>query len=101
VEVARAVERIVEKPVYVEKIIEREIENIIEKRIEVPIERIVEVPVEVIIERPVARTRIVEEEVIVERAAESHIEGPTTEELVEVEDEDLARAIRHNNDLIN
>ena len=42
-----------EKEVYIDKVIVKEVENIIEKIVEVPVERIVEVPVEVIVERPV------------------------------------------------
>ena len=37
----------VEKPIYVERVVEREVEKIIERRVEVPVEKYVEVPTEI------------------------------------------------------
>jgi hypothetical protein len=48
----------VEKPLYIEKIVEVPVETIIEKEIQVPVEKIVEVPIEVTVEKPVAIERV-------------------------------------------
>ena len=57
----------IEKPVYIEKIVEKEVFVDVEKEIKVPVEKIVEVPVEVIIENPVVRERRVEREIFVNK----------------------------------
>ncbi len=36
-----------EKPIYVERVVEREVEKIVERRVEVPVEKYVEVPTEI------------------------------------------------------
>ena len=60
-------ENVIEKNVYMEKIVEREVDVPVEKIVEVPVERIVEIPVEVIVENPVPRQRIVEREVFIDK----------------------------------
>lgn len=57
----------IEKPVYIEKIKEVEVEVPVEKIIEIPIEKIVEVPVEIVVEVPVVQERIVEKEIYVDK----------------------------------
>lgn len=57
----------IEKPVYIEKIIEVEVEVIVDKIIEVPVEKIVEVPVEIIVEVPVVVEKIIEKEIYVDK----------------------------------
>lgn len=60
-EVIKTVEKIVEKPVYYDTIIEKEVEFIEEKVVEVPVEKLVEVEVEIIIEKPVIKENVIEE----------------------------------------
>ncbi len=51
---------------YIDAVVEKEVEVIVEKTIEVPVEKIVEVPIEIMVEKPVYKEVIIEEEVIVE-----------------------------------
>ena len=75
-------DRIVERPVYIDNIIERIIDVPIEKIVEVPIEKIVEHPVERLVEKPVYIDKIIEREVqipiekIVEQPVERIVEKP-------------------------
>lgn len=75
-------ERIVERPVYVDNIIERVVDVPIERIIQVPVERIVEQPIEHVIEKPVYIDNIIEREVqvpvekVVERPVEHIVERP-------------------------
>lgn len=80
---------IIEKPLYIEKVIEREVVVPVEKIIEVPVEKIVEVPIEVIVEDPVIVQREVVREVFVDKmvAREGRESGKT------FEDEHLRREV--------
>ena len=40
-------DKIVEKPIYIERVVEKEVERIVERRVEVPVEKYVEVPTEI------------------------------------------------------
>lgn len=60
-------DKIVEKPVYVEKVVEKPVEKIIERRVEVPVEKFVEVPHQVFRDRIIEVETIVEKPVYVER----------------------------------
>ena len=77
----------IEKPIYIEKIVEEEVEVIVEKTVEVPVERIVEVPVEVTVEKPVTVEKIVEKPIYIEKIVEKPTEYIVEEE--EVEDQEL------------
>ncbi|TIB27751.1 hypothetical protein E3P85_04089, partial [Wallemia ichthyophaga] len=83
----RVIEKIVEKEVPVESIVEKEVEKIIEvpveKLVEVPVERILEVPVEKIVQVPVETIVEVPVEKIVEVPVEKIVEVPV-EKKVEV-----------------
>lgn len=57
----------IEKPVYIEKIKEVEVDVPVEKIIEVPVEKIVEVPVEIIVEVPIVQEKLVEREIYVDK----------------------------------
>lgn len=46
-------DRIIEKPVYIEKIIDKPVEKVIERKVEVPFDRYVEVPVERYVDKEV------------------------------------------------
>ena len=81
------IEKLVEKPIYIEKIVEVEYEVIVEKKIEIPVERIVEVPVEVTVEMPVTVERIVEKPIYIEKIVERPTEVLVEEE--EAEDKEL------------
>lgn len=72
-----------EKPVYVDRIIEKEVEVPVEKIIEVPVEEIIEVPVEVIVEKPV----FVEKKVI--RDKYIHVNKKKNRNVINVEEEDV------------
>lgn len=75
-------ERVVERPVYKDNIIERVVDVPIERIIEVPIERLIHKPVEQVVERPVYIENIIEKTVeipienIVEKPVEQIIENP-------------------------
>lgn len=56
-------ERLVERPVYIDNIIQKVVDVPIERIIEVPVEKIVEKPVEYVIEKPVYIDNIIEQEV--------------------------------------
>ena len=68
-------EKIVERPFYVENIIEKEVKVPFQKRIEVPIEKIVKKSIPIYIDRPVPR------EVIIEREVEILVEVPFYKEV--------------------
>ena len=80
--VVEEVQKVVERPVYIDNIIERVVDIPIEKIIEVPVERLVEKPVEQIVEKAVYIDNIIEREVqipvekIVEKPVERVIEKP-------------------------
>jgi hypothetical protein len=75
-------DKIVERPVYLENIVERILDIPVDRIIEVPFERIVEVPVEHLVERPVYIDNIIEQvvqipvEKIVEKPVEHIVERP-------------------------
>jgi hypothetical protein len=81
------IEKVVEKPIIVEKEIKVPVERIVEvpveRIVEVPVERIVEVPVEKIVEVPVEKIVEVPVEKIVEVPVEKIVEVPV-EKIVEV-----------------
>lgn len=83
-EVIKYVENIIEKPVYVEQIIEKKVTVIVEKIVEIPVERIVEVPVEIIIERAVPRHKVIEQETVYEKHFENAVQAGVFEEVHEV-----------------
>ena len=75
-------EIIKEKPIYIDRIVEEEVEVPVEKIIEVPVEEIIEVPVEVIVERPV----FVEKKVYKEKKV--YVNKKENKNVINVEEED-------------
>merc|ERR1712183_563892 len=65
---------IVNKTVPVEKIVEKPVEQVVEKVVEVEVDVPVEVQVDVVIERPIMVERIVEKPVYVEQVIEKPVE---------------------------
>ena len=90
----KIVEKIIEKPVYFDTIIEKRVEYIVEKIVEVFVEKIIEVPITIYIEKPVFKEIIIEEEILVETNTVQIHEDPNVEELFEeFEDEEMNRDI--------
>jgi len=100
------VERKIENPIYIEKIIEipRQIDTVIEQKydvivqniIEVEVEKIIKVPVKTYTAQPVERRNHFEEEIIVNTTVIVPVEGTETQTDHEVNDADLDARI-HNN----
>lgn len=63
------IERVIEKPIYNQKIVEVPVEKIVEKRVEVPIEKYIEVPKYVEVEKIIT----LEKRVQVPRIKESSV----------------------------
>lgn len=82
----------VEKPIYVERVVEKEVERIIEKRVEVPYEKYVEVPTEI------RREKIVELKKTqhVLHTVDKVIEDESNEVTINVKNEKLKRDIEEN-----
>ena len=93
VENVRTVEKVVEKPVFIDREVFKEVEVIKEKIIEVPVEKKVEVDVEVIVEKPVYKEVLIEQEVLVESNVASFGQENQREYTEEKEDKELAREI--------
>jgi len=90
----RFVEKIIERPVYIDTVIDKFVEVIVEKIVEVPVEKIVEVEVEIITEVPQIEEVDVLEDVMVEGLTETYTEEPVVESNVDFEDELLTEQIK-------
>lgn len=87
------VEKLIEKPVYIDKDVIKNVEHIVIKDVEVPVERIVEVEVKVAVEKPIFKEVLVEEEVIVESLVHEIDENAEQIEEFEYDDEEISRQI--------
>ena len=87
------VERVVEKEVVIDTVVEKEVEVIVERVVEVPVEKIIEVEVLVHVSRPVMSDHNTEEFYNVETDVQEFGESYVQEDVVEVEDEGMAREI--------
>ena len=60
------VEKVIEKEVPIDVIIEKKVEYVVEKVIEVPVEKIINIPIEIKVEVPKVKEKIIEEEILIE-----------------------------------
>lgn len=84
IEVPKFIETVIEREIPIEQTIERIIERIVERRVEVPVEKIIEVPVNINTERAITQERIQEELIDYEAKTLSAVQGTTQEQVVEV-----------------
>lgn len=89
----KTIEKIVERQVIIDKDVIKHVEQIVVKDVPVPVERIVEVEIEVKVERPVIRETLVEEEVLIEGIFEEYDDNYELHEDFEHEDEEIALEI--------
>lgn len=79
------VEKVTEKEVIHDVILEKRVEVIVERVVEVPVEKIVEIPVVITIERPVFKEILIEEEIDVEMNQVEVIYEETEEDCIDDE----------------
>ena len=89
----KTIEKIVERQVIIDKDVIKHVEQIVVKDVPVPVERIVEVEIEVKVERPVIKETLVEEEVLIEGIYEEYDDNYELHEDFEHEDEEIALEI--------
>lgn len=89
----RTVERVIENPVHVDTVLEKNIEQIVTRDVEVPVEKIIEVDVGVYVENPVFQEVTNQEDIEVETLVETYNTVQMPDEITEHDDEELAREI--------
>ena len=77
----------------VNTVLEKNVEYIVEKEVQVPVEKVVEVEVGVSVEKPVFNEVTMQEDLVVETLNEETTVVQMPEEVVEHDDEELAREI--------
>lgn len=89
----RTVERVIENPINVNTVLEKNIEEIVTRDVEVPVEKVIEVDVGVYVEKPVFEEVTRQEDVEVETLVETYNTVQVPEEVTEHDDEELTREI--------
>lgn len=93
IEKIKTVEKLVENPVNVDTVLEKNVEYIVTRDVEVPVEKLIEVDVGVYIERPVFEEVTRQENIEVETLVESYNTVQIPDEITEHDDEELTREI--------
>ena len=89
----RTVERVVENPIQVNTVLEKNIEEIVTRDVQVPVEKIIEVDVGVFVQNPVFQEITKNEDIEVETLVESYNTVQIPEEVTEHDDEEITREI--------
>lgn len=89
----RTVEKLIENPIQIDTVLEKNIEVIVTRDVEVPVEKVIEVDVGVFIENPVFEEVTRQEDIEVETLVESYNTVEVAEEVTEHDDEELTREI--------
>lgn len=74
------VDKIIEKPVVYDIVIEKKVEIIKEKIVEVEVEKVIEVPINIYVEKPVIKEKIIEEDLYLETEVIDCFEGDSESE---------------------
>jgi hypothetical protein len=91
------IEKIIEKPVPFDRVIEQRYEVLVENIVEVPVEKEIIVPIRTIAAQPIETENLFEKDIIVDTYVEIPIEGREYEECdTEITDEDLNYRIKNN-----
>lgn len=93
IENVKTVEKLVENPVNVDTVLEKNVEYIVTRDVEVPVEKLIEVDVGVYIEKPVFEEVTRQENIEVETLVESYNTVQIPDEITEHDDEELTREI--------
>lgn len=93
IENIKTVEKLVENPVNVDTVLEKNVEYIVTRDVEVPVEKLIEVDVGVYIEKPVFEEVTRQENIEVETLVESYNTVQIPDEITEHDDEELTREI--------
>ena len=93
IENIQTVERLVENPIRIDTVLEKNVEYLVTRDVEVPVEKVIEVDVGVYVERPIFESITRQEDIEVETLVESynHIQMP--EEVTEHDDDEMTREI--------
>jgi hypothetical protein len=91
------IEKIIEKPVPFDRVIEQKYEVLVENIVEIPVEKEIVVPIRTISANPIETENLFEKDIVVDTYVEIPIEGREYEECdIEITDEDLNFRIKNN-----
>lgn len=93
VENVKTVEKVVDNVYNVNRVFDHNVEVIVERQVDVPVEKVVEVEVGVTVEKPQFHEVVIEEDLVVETLNEETQMITVPDEIVEHDDEELAREI--------
>ena len=99
IENIKTVEKLVENPVNVDTVLEKNVEYIVTRDVEVPVEKLIEVDVGVYIERPVFEEVTRQENIEVETLVESYNTVQIPDEITEHDDEENDKHDDQDHDL--